>query len=650
VRRFKYPSLVVFIAAVSTAAVWATQADKNEKIQSFLAAAQQAVARKDFPAAAASYRNAVQLSPQTAELWADLGLMCHEARDFPEAIKSFAEAARLNPSLYVPQLFLGIDNLELKHADAAIPFLEKAEKLNPADAQAPLMLGRAFAAAGNGNRASDAYSRVVTMDPGDGDAWLGLGMAYLQQVDYDARVMTSAYKNSNYTNLRAGELFAEQGKLVDAARAYKVAVSVASSAPCSHASYGIVLLRQKKIIEAKAELDREINAKSLCPLARLGFAALHLVQGDTGNALNELVTIWNADNGFLQESLPLLHDGVTIEQAQKLFDLAEARKAQDSIPAGFTDAIQTGLASNAPALAWVDNFDGKLPNGKQTPASPVPEDAEKLYLAGQFRKCGENMRRRVSILPSRKLSILAACGFYAGDYRTAALAARRLAVNVATRQIGMYWESKANERLATAALTRAGEINPNSPRMHVLLGDVYRQKRKWENAESEYHQALALDPGSRAGRLGLAIALFEDGNSRDALAANSDVLQKNPNDPEANLLAGEILVQQHEYVDAEVHLKKCRDIPQKLMPRLHALFGKVYARTGRDHEALSEFKLVTTGDDDGTIHYQMGRLYLKAGDKKAAAQAFELSRRLHEQWDANATLAIEQSATDISRQ
>jgi len=46
----------------------------------------------------------------------------------------------------------------------------------------------------------------------------------------------------------------------------------------------------------------------------------------------------------------------------------------------------------------------------------------------------------------------------------------------------------------------------------------------------------------------------------------------------------------------------------------------------------------------------MGRLYLKAGDKEAAAQAFELSRRLHEQWNANATLAVEQSDTDISRQ
>jgi len=629
--------------------VGTTQADKNQKLQSYLAAAQQAAAGKDFIAAAASYRNAIQLSPQPAEIWADLGLMCHEARDFPGAIKSFTEAARLDPSLYVPQLFLGIDNLELKHAERAIPFLQKAEKLNPADAQAPLMLGRAFAIVGNGNGAGDAYSRVVTMNPRNGDAWLGLGMAYLQQVDHDAQVMTIAYRDSNYTNLRAGELFAEQGKLAEATRAYKVATSLASPLPCSHAGYGIVLLRQNKIVEAKAELDREISVRSGCPLARLGFAALHLLQGDTRNALNELVTIWNADRNFLQESLPLLRDGVTAEQAQKLLDSAKDTKADYTVPAAFTDSLQTGLTSDAPVMASFDNFGGELSPAKRSRATPITAP-EKLYLSGQFRKCSESLRSRLHILPDRRLPLLAACAFYTGDYRTAAQAARKLAINVATRQIGMYWKSKADERLATAALTRAGEINPNSRRMHVLRGDIYRQKRKWKDAESEYHKALALDPGSRAGRIGLAISLFEDGNSRDAFAANSDILQRNPEDPEANLLAGEILVQQHEYVDAEPYLKRCRDIPPKLMPRLHALFGKVYAQTGRDHEALSEFKLAITGDDDGTIHYQMGRLYLKAGDKEAAAQAFELSRRLHEQWNANATLAVEQSDTDISRQ
>src|ERR1039458_889540 len=297
----KGAGLLVLMAAVSTVAVRAIQPDNNEKLQSYLAAAQQAAARKDFPAAADSYRKAVEASPQTAELWTDLGLMYHETSNFQEAIKSFTEAARLKPSLYVPQLFFGIDNLELKLTKTAIPFLQKAETLNPADPQAPTTLGRAYAIAGNGNGASDAYWRAVNLAPQNGNAWLGLGMAYLEQVDSDARVMTTTYKDSNYDLLRASELFADQGKLVQAARAYKAALSQPSAPPCSHAGYGIVLLRQKATVEAKTEFDREASANPGCPLTRLGVAALPLVEGDAANALSKLIGLWNADAGFVRD-------------------------------------------------------------------------------------------------------------------------------------------------------------------------------------------------------------------------------------------------------------------------------------------------------------------------------------------------------------
>jgi len=646
----KRAALVALMAAVSTAAMGANQDDNSERLQSYVAAAQQAAARKDFSAAADSYRKAIQLSPQTAELWADLGLMYHETGNYDEAVKSFSEAARLNSSLYVPQLFLGIDNLTLKRTETAIPFLERAEKLNPADPQAPLTLGRALAIAGNGNRSSDAYWRALALAPDNGNAWFGLGMAYLQEVDTDARVMTSTYKDSTYSNLRTGELFAEQGKLVQAARAYKTTLSVASPPPCSHAGYGIVLLRQKALAEAKEEFDRESHSNSGCPLTSLGLAALQLLQGDTENALRKLIAIWKADPGFLQESLPLLRDGISAEQTEKLLSLAKDWQASQEISADFVELIETGLQSDSPVSAALTEPGADVPGRKQAAITPSPTDPEKLYLSGQFRKCSESLRPRLSVLPEKSLLLLAPCAFYTGDYRTAALAARRLTISATTRQTGLYWESRADERLAIAALTRAGEIDANSPRMHVLLGDVYRQKRRWEDAESEYRKALVLEPEDRSGRLGLAIALFEGGNSQDAFAADKELLQKNPDDPEANLLAGEILVQQHQYAGAESYLNKVRGTQPEFMPKLHALLGEVYANTDRIPEALSEFKLVTTGDDDGSIHYQMARLYQKIGDKKAAAEAFQVSKQLRAQWDASASVAVEQSGTDISRQ
>jgi predicted Zn-dependent protease len=648
-RWLKGAGFIVLMAAISTVGVRAIQPDNDEKLQSYLAAAQQAAARKDFSSAADSYKQAVELSPRTAELWTNLGLMYHQTSNFPEAIKSFTEAARLKPTLYVPELFLGIDNLEMKQTETAIPFLQKAEKLNPKDPQAPITLGRAYAIADNGNGASDAYWRAVTLAPQNGNAWLGLGMAYLEQVDSDARFITSTYKNSNYDLLRASELFADQGKLVQAARAYKTALSQPSPAPCSHAGYAIVLLRQKAAAEAKTELDREATTTPGCPLTRLGVAALQLMQGDTANALGKLIDLWDVDPGFLRENLPMLRDGISTEQSQKLSDLAKEAQAENKVPAAFVDSIQVALKSDAPIAAIPTESESDIPDAEKAPLPPTPQDAEKLYLSGQYRKCTNSLRPRLGTLTQRSLALLAPCAFYTGDYRTAEQAARRLAAKATTRPVGLYWESKADQKLAVAALVYAGQIDADSPRMHVLLGDTYRQRRKWGEAETEYRKALQLDPESRSGQLGLAIALFQDGINEDALKMDNEILQKDPDDPHANLLAAEIMVAHHQFADAEAYLNRCSKIEPEFMPRVHALLGEVYANTNRTTEALAEFKLGSAGDEDGSLHYQMARLYQRAGNTKAAEQAFQDSKRLRAQWDASAVDAVQQSGTDISR-
>jgi predicted Zn-dependent protease len=461
--------------------------------------------------------------------------------------------------------------------------------------------------------------------------------------------MTTTYKDSNYDLLRASELFADQGKLVQAARAYKAALSQPSAPPCSHAGYGIVLLRQKATVEAKTEFDREASSNPGCPLTRLGVAALQLVQGDTENALNKLIGLWNADAGFVRENLPMLRDGITPEQAQKLLELAKEAQAENKVPAAFVESIQAALESDAPIAAIPTESETDVPDAEKATLPPTPHEAEKLYLSGQFRRCSDSLRPRLSSLTERSLTFLAPCAFYTGDYRTAAQAARRLALNAATRPVGLYWESKADQKLAVAALVRAGETDADSPRMHVLLGDTYRQRRKWGDAETEYRKALVLDPESRSGQMGLAIALFQDGNNEDALKADNELLQKDPDDPHANLLGAEIMISHHEFANAENYLKKCGKIEPEFMPRVHALLGEVYANTNRPTEALAEFKLGTAGDEDGSLHYQMARLYQKAGNTKAATEAFQTSKRLRAQWDASAVDAVQQSATDISR-
>src|SRR5512146_3472748 len=148
--------------------------DREQTLQSLLAKAGSAQARGDFAAAAESYRKAVEIDPEIPELWANLGLMDHEAGKHAEAIQSFKKAIKIQPSLYVPQLFLGIEYLTLQDPNAALPFLKSAANLNSMDPQAAKYLGRAYSMLDKGDQAVAAYLAAIRLAPNDGNSWLAL--------------------------------------------------------------------------------------------------------------------------------------------------------------------------------------------------------------------------------------------------------------------------------------------------------------------------------------------------------------------------------------------------------------------------------------------------------------------------------------------
>ena len=639
---------IVLCAAIAFASfnenTLAAAEDSTQTLESLLAAAHDAQSRRDFNAAAESYRKAVELDPSVPELWANLGLMYHESGKPNEAMRSFKEAIRLNPSLFVPQLFMGIELLRSKKPEAAILFLEQAEKLNPKDLQAAVNLGKAHSLVSHADLAADAYSIAARLAPNDGNIWLTLGTTYLQQVESDARVMNSVYSHSPYVTLRAAETFAEEGKLVRAEDAYKAAIASNSPAPCTHAEFGITLLRSHTVAEAREQFELETSAGSHCGLASLGFAVAELAEGNPYAALAKLISISMADPGFVQLSLPLFRGAVSVEQAKSAAALARQNDSARSLEIG--SLIERVFVSPDPPPSMASGEQGQ-PKSKQPVA---PANAEKLYEMGKYSECDDLLDPLLGAMASDRSQLLASCSFYAGDFQTTSAAARRLKTNPATSAQGLYWESKADQELAIAALIRAGEIDADSPRMHVLLGDVFRQKRRWDDAEMEYRKAVTLDPKSHSARLSLAITLFSELKNDEALDIDHNLLAEDPNDPESNLLAGEINVQRNHFAGAEPYLSKCQNLKPEFVPHLHALLGQVYAETDRIPTAIREYKAALPADEDGSIHFQLGRLYQKTGAKTAAEEAFRDSRTLRHQWDDRARIVLEQSPTDTSRQ
>ncbi len=621
--------------------------EQSSNFESLVASAKQAQARGDYDAAAADYRQAVALQPTIAELRANLGLMYYATGKDEQAIDAFLHAIRLKPGLFVPNLFLGLDYLKLKRPKEALPYLKSAALSNPADPEVQRALGQAYAASGRTRLAIASYSRAVQLDSGSAEAWFHLGVTYLEQVEADARILLARHKDSGYLHALVADTFFEQRAFIQAAEAYKTTLAAPAFPAGMHAAYGFVLLNQHDLPDAEHELNAELATSPGSLMAKLGLARLRVEQGAAAEGTKEIVEIWKADPSFLRANALLFNAGLSQRNLSELQGALEQGRADGEIPQAVALLFQSGMTTqNSTDSSMRSSISVDSAQSAKTPASAVQE----LNTTGSYGECNEVLSPRLQQVQARKLRLLVSCAYSIARYQAAFDAAQKLALNPATQAEGLYWETKSAQKLATEALARASQLDSNSPTLHVLLGDVYRQRKYYPDAEQEYRKALAIQADNAGALFGLSLALLADSEVDEALRVAEGALKKNPDDPEFNAVMGEILSAQHDFSGAESYLKKALKTKPELIPHVHALLGRVYAETNRTQQAITEMKLGLPDDKDGRLHFQIARLYLKVGDRHSAKEAFDVSKRLRSEGLTRAAVAMQQGENNRDSQ
>ena len=591
--------LFTIVLAVCLPAV--AQPEADARLESFLADAGLAQARSDFRAAAGAYRRAVALRPDVAELWSNLGLMQHKSGEYSEAAETFRKALGLNPSLFVPNLFLGLDLLQLKRARDAVPCLMAAHKLNPKDPQPALALGRAFHTLWEPAKSREWYEWAVGLAPRNGEAWYGLGLAYFGLAEAAGAKLTGSFRESQYASELLAAAMAEQGRQTEAINAYRTVLAARTAPPrCSHTSYGFVLMRNGDPADARKEFERDLES---CPAARVGMARLLFESGKAETALSMLDELASSDKKAFDAALARFWEGLDAQQLETR--VAQLRRSTGSMAAIVSARLREGVRS-APWLG---------------PPQSVPQSVAQSGSAAELAKSASD-------------------AFFHGDFRTAALAGDCLRQKYPNDPAGWYWAVRADQKLGVDALARAGEVEPDSPAIHALLGDLYRRRRMFDDARGEFEKILAVSPGNVAALGGLATTYLGEAKLDQARTTAEKALAQSPADGELNLLMGDILVAQREYEKAEPYLARSLHARPDLLARVHALRGQVFARTGHPKEAIRELTRGLASDEDGSVHYQLARLYQEAGDVKAAAAAFDESKKIRAKQDALAREAL----------
>jgi tetratricopeptide (TPR) repeat protein len=127
--------------------------------------AQKDLERHDTAAAERRLERAVELAPQFAGAWNNLGTIAYQTRRFPLAEQRFREALKQDPASYEPLVNLGGVLVTLHKLDEALEVNVHAILVRPNDALAQSQLGMAYFEIGQYDYAVKHLERAQRLDP-----------------------------------------------------------------------------------------------------------------------------------------------------------------------------------------------------------------------------------------------------------------------------------------------------------------------------------------------------------------------------------------------------------------------------------------------------------------------------------------------------
>ena len=136
-----------------------------EKAMREYADAQKDLERHDTVTAEKRLERAVELAPQFAVAWNNLGTIAYQTRRFLLAEQRFREALRQDPGEYQPLVNLGGVLVTLHKLDEALEVNVHATLVRPNDALAHSQLGMAYFEIGNYDDAVKHLERAQRLDP-----------------------------------------------------------------------------------------------------------------------------------------------------------------------------------------------------------------------------------------------------------------------------------------------------------------------------------------------------------------------------------------------------------------------------------------------------------------------------------------------------
>ncbi len=354
--------------------------------------------------------------------------------------------------------------------------------------------------------------------------------------------------------------------------------------------------------------------------------------------------------------------GIDVERTERILGLRETGfgdSALEQLPDPAREKIQTyreGLQNrNSPAahlaLAFLAGQSGDLP---QAAAAAAAESTFAVRTAGKDASPGKCSEAEVNMaLQREEFSRIVAC--QGKVFTPTASADFRIRVASALLEEGLpdaalkalqglsaadnasaeaaYWRARCYEKLATAAYLRLYQADPDSYRVHQLMGDLEAAKSDDAKAIEEYRSAIGLKPSAPNLHYSLGHLLWKDLKVPEARVELQAELAMNLRHAGALNDLGNTYLFEHQPNKALPYLMKALEMNPGNVD-IHRDLGTAYSELGDYHKAEEHFRIAVANDHDGAVHYKLARVYQALGEKEKAAKEFArstvLNRESHE--------------------
>jgi tetratricopeptide (TPR) repeat protein len=197
-----------------------------------------------------------------------------------------------------------------------------------------------------------------------------------------------------------------------------------------------------------------------------------------------------------------------------------------------------------------------------------------------------------------------------------------------------YLLGKTYQKLSLSVLSQLLAADPGSFRAHQLKAQTYAAREENDKALAEYRIVEEARPDLPGLHFAIGQLLWKARDTDRALAELRKELRLNPDHAEANAEIGDILVSLHQPDEAIPYLQKALRLKPDLI-RIHEQLGRAFYQRKEFAQAAREFSRLLSTDNDGDVHYELGRVYEAMGLTGQSRAALEASRKIKAERLAN---------------